>query len=101
MMQYSATLNTFITWPTREHREEYVVACAQERGCYVFAFSGPQEVRELELGTDMASVNNLLGFLEKVLRPTGPRYCNTAGAMACSRMTLESCSSSESALGVP
>ena len=38
----------------------------QERGCFVFAFSGPQEVRELELGTDMASVNNLLGFLEKV-----------------------------------
>lgn len=38
----------------------------QERGCYVFAFAGPQEVRELELGTDMASVNNLLGFLEKV-----------------------------------
>ena len=32
----------------------------------MFAFSGPQEVRELELGTDMASVNNLLGFLEKV-----------------------------------
>ena len=39
--------------------------CAQERGCYVFAFAGPQEVRELELGTDLASVNNLLGFLEK------------------------------------
>ena len=38
----------------------------QERGCFVFAFAGPQEVRELELGTDMASVNNLLGFLEKV-----------------------------------
>ena len=37
----------------------------QERGCFVFAFAGPQEVRELELGTDMASVNNLLGFLEK------------------------------------
>jgi hypothetical protein len=44
----------------------------QERGCFVFAFSGPQEVRELELGTDMASVNNLLGFLEKV-RPAPGR----------------------------
>ncbi|GMH33678.1 hypothetical protein BSKO_01512 [Bryopsis sp. KO-2023] len=38
----------------------------QERGCYVFAFSGPQEVRELELNQDMKSVNNLLDFLEKV-----------------------------------
>lgn len=43
-----------------------LAAVLQERGCYVFAFAGPQEVRELELGTDMASVNNLLGFLEKV-----------------------------------
>ncbi|KXZ45227.1 hypothetical protein GPECTOR_57g517 [Gonium pectorale] len=38
----------------------------QERGCYVFAFSGPQEVTELELNMDSASLNNLLGFLEKV-----------------------------------
>lgn len=38
----------------------------QERGCYVFAFAGPREVRELELGNDMQSVNNLLEFLEKV-----------------------------------
>lgn len=38
----------------------------------MFAFSGPQEVRELELGTDMVSVNNLLGFLEKV-RPAPGR----------------------------
>ncbi|EFJ48678.1 hypothetical protein VOLCADRAFT_90897 [Volvox carteri f. nagariensis] len=37
----------------------------QERGCYVFAFSGPQEVRELELNMDAASLDNLLGFLEK------------------------------------
>eukprot|EP00884_Botryococcus_braunii_P013814 jgi/Botrbrau1/22433/Bobra.0091s0035.1 len=41
-------------------------ARAQERGCYVFAFSGPKEVDELELGTDMKSVDNLLSFLEKV-----------------------------------
>lgn len=41
-------------------------AKAQERGCYVFAFAGPQEVRELELNMDLRSVNNLLEFLEKV-----------------------------------
>jgi uncharacterized protein with von Willebrand factor type A (vWA) domain len=40
-------------------------AKAQERGCYVFAFAGPQEVRELELNMDARSVNNLLDFLEK------------------------------------
>mmetsp|Transcript_26101 Transcript_26101/g.57021 ORF Transcript_26101/g.57021 Transcript_26101/m.57021 type:complete len:697 (+) Transcript_26101:262-2352(+) len=38
----------------------------QERNCYVYAFSGPQEVRELELNMDMRSVTNLLDFLEKV-----------------------------------
>lgn len=38
----------------------------QERGCFVFAFSGPAEVREIELNMDAASVNNLLEFLEKV-----------------------------------
>lgn len=48
-------------------KPHYDVWCnLQERGCYVFAFAGQSEVRELELGTDMASVNNLLGFLEKV-----------------------------------
>lgn len=41
-------------------------AKAQERNCYVFAFAGPQEVRELELNMDLKSVNNLLEFLEKV-----------------------------------
>ncbi|KAF5826843.1 hypothetical protein DUNSADRAFT_1887 [Dunaliella salina] len=38
----------------------------QERDCYVFAFSGPSEVRELELNSDMKSVNNLLDFIETV-----------------------------------
>lgn len=38
----------------------------QERDCYVFAFAGPSEVRELELNADMRSVNNLLDFLERV-----------------------------------
>lgn len=37
----------------------------QERGCYVFAFAGPQDVRELELNMDARSVANLLDFLEK------------------------------------
>ena len=32
----------------------------------MFAFSGPREVRELELNNDMKSVNNLLEFLETV-----------------------------------
>lgn len=40
-------------------------AKVQERGCYVFAFAGLQEVRELELNMDLKSVNNLLEFLEK------------------------------------
>ncbi|KAF8064522.1 viaA [Scenedesmus sp. PABB004] len=36
----------------------------QERDCYVFAFAGPAEVREVELGMDMPSVLRLLDFLE-------------------------------------
>lgn len=56
----------------------------QERGCFVFAFAGPQEVRELELGTDMASVNNLLGFLEKARAlPAQPRW-RAEGHLCCS-----------------
>jgi hypothetical protein len=60
----------------------------QERGCYVFAFAGPQEVRELELGTDLASVNNLLGFLEKAR--TAP-LCSASPHSACSRSNTWSC----------
>ncbi|PNH06846.1 hypothetical protein TSOC_006751 [Tetrabaena socialis] len=55
----------------------------QERNCYVFAFAGPAEVREIELNMDAASVDNLLDFLEKfvarllglrlVRRVLGPR----------------------------
>lgn len=41
-------------------------AHAQERGCYVYAFAGPSDVAELELGVDAASVDRLLSFLEKV-----------------------------------
>lgn len=36
----------------------------QERGCYVFAFAGPKDVRELELGQDAAGVSRLLDFVE-------------------------------------
>ena len=36
----------------------------QERGCYAFCFSGPQEVREVQLNQDLDSINNLLDFLE-------------------------------------
>lgn len=35
----------------------------QQRRCYLYAFSGPGEVMELELGTDPASFKNLLVFL--------------------------------------
>lgn len=53
-------------WKGQRIQVQSDLCVLQERGCFVFAFAGPQEVRELELGTDMASVNNLLGFLEKV-----------------------------------
>lgn len=36
----------------------------QERDCYVFAFAGPAEVREVELSMDMPSILRLLDFLE-------------------------------------
>ena len=36
----------------------------QERGCYVYAFAGPKEVKELELGMDPDSIERLLSFLE-------------------------------------
>ena len=62
----------------------------QERGCFVFAFAGPQEVRELELGTDMASVNNLLGFLEKV-RVSPPRVAARGHQSQQTQRTHEVC----------
>ncbi|KAI8463939.1 MAG: hypothetical protein J3K34DRAFT_455000 [Monoraphidium minutum] len=57
----------------------------QERDCYVFAFSGPQEVRELELNADMRSVNNLLDFLEKVFN--GGSDFNEPVSRCLSRLT--------------
>ena len=38
-------------------------AARQGRKCYLYAFSGPGDVAELELGTDDASVRRLLKFL--------------------------------------
>jgi hypothetical protein len=39
----------------------------QERGCFVYCFSGPSDVRELELSVDAeGSIDRLLSFLEKV-----------------------------------
>jgi uncharacterized protein with von Willebrand factor type A (vWA) domain len=37
--------------------------CRQQRPCYLYAFSGPGEVQELELGSDMKSLDQLLDFL--------------------------------------
>ena len=36
----------------------------QERGCFVYGFAGPRNVKELELSADPASVARLLDFLE-------------------------------------
>ncbi|MEW5311330.1 MAG: hypothetical protein WDW38_003056 [Sanguina aurantia] len=35
----------------------------QRRACYLYAFSGPDEVQELELGVDVESLDKLLDFL--------------------------------------
>lgn len=60
-------------------------AKAQERGCYVFAFAGPQEVRELELNMDLRSVGNLLEFLEKTFN--GGSDFNTPVQRCLDRLT--------------
>ena len=36
----------------------------QRRKCYLYAFSGPEQVQELELGVDDASLHKLLDFLQ-------------------------------------
>eukprot|EP00879_Flechtneria_rotunda_P013426 GHRR01014017.1.p1 GENE.GHRR01014017.1~~GHRR01014017.1.p1 ORF type:complete len:601 (+),score=219.05 GHRR01014017.1:188-1990(+) len=35
----------------------------QQRPCYLYAFSGPEQVQELELSVDVRSLDKLLGFL--------------------------------------
>jgi uncharacterized protein with von Willebrand factor type A (vWA) domain len=39
------------------------IARAQQRACYVYAFSGPDEVIERELSLDVPGVDSLLGFM--------------------------------------
>jgi len=43
-------------------------AQAQRRACHVFAFGGPDEVVEMELGMDMAGIERLAGFLGQAFR---------------------------------
>ena len=57
----------------------------QERGCYVFAFAGPREVRELELNMDPQSIENLLDFLEKTFN--GGSNFNAPVQMCLERLT--------------
>ena len=57
----------------------------QERGCYVFAFAGVREVRELELNMDPKSIENLLEFLEKTFN--GGSNFNAPIQMCLDRLT--------------
>ncbi|MBK6402973.1 MAG: VWA domain-containing protein [Rhodocyclaceae bacterium] len=43
-------------------------AHAQRRACHVFAFGGPDEVIEMELGLDVAGIQRLAGFLGQAFR---------------------------------
>ena len=36
----------------------------QQRACYLYAFSGPRDVKELELKVDTASLLELLNFMQ-------------------------------------
>ena len=40
-------------------------AKVQERGCYCFAFSGPQQIEEIDLASDPAGLARLFDFLER------------------------------------
>lgn len=57
----------------------------QERGCYVFAFAGVREVRELELNMDAKSIENILEFLEKTFN--GGSNFNAPIQMCLERLT--------------
>jgi len=57
----------------------------QERGCYVFAFAGVREVREIELNMDAKSIENLLDFLEKTFN--GGSNFNAPIQMCLDRLT--------------
>jgi uncharacterized protein with von Willebrand factor type A (vWA) domain len=43
-------------------------ANAQRRACHVFAFGGPEEVIEMELGVDAGGIERLAGFLGQAFR---------------------------------
>lgn len=60
-------------------------AKAQERGCYVYAFAGPRDVRELELNMDAHSVQNLMEFLESTFN--GGSNFNAPIQMCLDRLT--------------
>jgi hypothetical protein len=49
--------------------------CRQQRPCYLYAFSGPGEVQELELSVDLNSLDQLLDFLS----------CSFMGGLAAGR----------------
>lgn len=49
-------------------------AHAQKRACYVFAFGGPEEIVELELGLDVAGLERLMQFLGQGFR-SGTDIC--------------------------
>lgn len=65
----------------------------QERGCYVFAFAGVREVRELELNMDPKSIENLLDFLEKTFN--GGSNFNAPIQMCLDRLTQAQWSNSD------
>jgi uncharacterized protein with von Willebrand factor type A (vWA) domain len=59
----------------------------QGRKCYVYAFSGPGDVMELELGTDAASMSRLLSFL--TMSFSGGTDVDAPLALSLERLTRE------------
>ncbi|GAB4822634.1 hypothetical protein N2152v2_009680 [Parachlorella kessleri] len=61
----------------------------QQRRCYIYAFSGPGQVQELEVGTDPASMQRLLGFLTMAFN--GGTDVDAPLALSLTRITQEDC----------
>lgn len=59
----------------------------QGRKCYVYAFSGPGDVMELELGSDAASMSKLLSFL--TMSFSGGTDVDAPLALSLERLTRE------------
>ena len=59
----------------------------QGRKCYVYAFSGPGDVMELELGRDTASLSRLLSFL--TMSFSGGTDVDAPLALSLERLTRE------------